>query len=105
MPQDIIGVDVAKDWIDVRPVGGRAERIAMAPETLRRFARAAAKQAALVVFEATGGYDWPLRTALDAAGATYARVNPAQARHFARATGVAAKTDRVDARVLAEMGA
>ena len=30
MPQDIIGVDVAKDWIDVRPVGGRAERIAMA---------------------------------------------------------------------------
>jgi transposase len=42
--------------------------------------------------------------ALEAAGSAYARVNPRQAREFARATGRLAKTDRVDARVLAEMG-
>jgi transposase len=48
--------------------------------------------------------DRPLRSALEAAGAAYARVNPAQARAFARATGRLAKTDQVDARLLAEMG-
>ena len=58
-----------------------------------------------MVFEATGGYDRPLAAALAAAGVAHSRVNPAQVRQFARATGVAAKTDRVDAGVLAEMGA
>jgi hypothetical protein len=76
---------------------------------LRRFAEAeaeaAAREGARVVFEATGGYDRPLAAALAAAGVAYAKVNPAQARQFARAIGVAAKTDRVDAGVLAEMGA
>jgi transposase len=57
------------------------------------------------VLEACGGYGRPLRAALGAAGAAHVRVNPAQARQFARAMGVAAKTDRGDARVLAEMGA
>jgi transposase len=45
-----------------------------------------------------------LTDALEAAGVAYARVNPRQAREFARATGRLAKTDAVDARVLAEMG-
>jgi transposase len=105
MAQIVIGVDVAKEWIDVRPRGGKGERIAMEEGALRRFAERAAQQEALVVFEATGGYDRPLGAALAAAGATHARVNPAQARQFARATGVAAKSDRVDAGMLAEMGA
>ena len=99
-----IGVDVAKDWIDVQRLDGKGERIAMEPKALRRFAKGAAEAGALVVFEATGGYDRPLSAALAAAEAAYARVNPAQSRQFARALGVAAKTDRVDARVLAEMG-
>jgi len=77
----------------------------MDPKALRRFAEGAAKAGAFVVFEASGGYDRPLRAALEAAEATHARVNPAQVRQFARATGVAAKTDRVDAGVLMEMGA
>ena len=105
MARFVIGVDVAKDWIDARPLGGKAERIAMDPKALRRFAEGAAKAGAFVVFEASGGYDRPLRAALEAAEATHARVNPAQVRQFARATGVAAKTDRVDAGVLMEMGA
>jgi transposase len=105
MTREIVGVDVAKDWIDVQPLGGKAERIAMEAGALRRFAERAARDGAKVVFEATGGYDRPLAVALAAAGVEHSRVNPAQARQFARATGVAAKTDRVDAGVLAEMGA
>jgi transposase len=105
MPQTIIGVDVAKDWIDTQEFGGGAARLAMEPKVLRRFARGAARAGALVVFEASGGYDRPLRAALEAAGAGFSRVNPGRAGQFARATGRLAKTDRVDARVLAEMGA
>ena len=103
LPQDVIGVDIAKDWIDVFFLStGRAERVPMATAELRAFAARA--RGALVVFEASGGYEHPLAEALDAADVTYARVNPRQAREFARATGRLAKTDRVDARVLAEMG-
>jgi transposase len=88
----------------VHPFGGKTARIEMKPAPLRRFARAAGAAEALVVYEASGGYDRPLREALENAGVRYARVNPGKARKFAGAIGVSAKTDRVDARVLAEMG-
>lgn len=97
----VLGVDVAKDWIDVfDPSTERAIRIPT--PRLKAFARQLGD--GLVVFEATGGYERPLMDALEAAGRPYARVNPRQAREFARATGKLAKTDKVDARVLAEMG-
>jgi transposase len=103
LPQNYIGVDIAKDWIDVFTLSpARAGRFSTAAAELRRFARRVGD--AHVVFEASGGYDRPLAEALDQAGARYSRVNPRQAREFARATGRLAKTDRVDARVLAEMG-
>lgn len=103
LPQDVLGVDVAKDWIDVfRLSTGRAERIPTSKQALARFARGA--KGCLVAFEASGGYERPLTEALAHAGVAFARVNPRQAREFARATGKLAKTDRVDARVLAEMG-
>ena len=54
----------------------------------------------LVVIEATGGYERGLVCALQGAGITAARVNPRQARDFAKSMGVLAKTDRVDARCL-----
>jgi len=54
----------------------------------------------LVVIEATGGYERGLVCALQSAGITVARVNPRQARDFAKSMGVLAKTDRVDARAL-----
>lgn len=105
MPREIIGVDVARDWIDVQPLGGKAARIDMTGPALAGFAAEAARTGALVVFEASGGYDRPLAAALEAAGVAHARVDPAKARQFARATGRRAKTDRLDAAVLAEMGA
>jgi len=52
------------------------------------------------LIEATGGYERDLVSALQGADITVARVNPRQARDFAKSMGVLAKTDRVDARVL-----
>ena len=101
--QDVIGVDIAKSWIDVfYPSTTRHERIATTKQALAKFAKAA--KGSLVVLEASGGYERPVTDALAKAGTAYARVNPRQAREFARATGKLAKTDRVDAWVLAEMG-
>ena len=102
LPRHVLGVDVARDWIDVfDPASNRSLRIDT-PQ-LKAFARSLPPDAFLVL-EATGGYERPLMEALEAAGIAHARVNPRQAREFARATGRLAKTDKVDARVLAEMG-
>jgi len=61
--------------------------------------------AGLVVMEATGGYEAALACALQASGLPVAVLNPRQARDFARSMGRLAKTDAVDARMLAEMAA
>lgn len=103
LPQNIIGVDIAKGWIDVFYLStSKHERILTTKQALARFAKAAA--GCLIVVEASGGYERPLTEALAKAGTDYARVNPRQAREFARATGRLAKTDKVDAMVLAQMG-
>src|SRR5215217_1025528 len=68
-------------------------------ETL--LARLAEERPALVILEATGGFERPVAAALAAAGLPIAVVNPRQARDFARATGRLAKTDRIDAQILA----
>lgn len=103
MPQSCIGVDVSKDWIDTfDATTGKTSRIATTQQTLAKFAKAA--KGALVVFEASGGYERPLTEALTRFKVDFARVNPRQAREFARATGRLAKTDRVDAMILARMG-
>ncbi|WP_407530716.1 IS110 family transposase [Methylobacterium oryzisoli] len=105
MKELFIGVDVAKDWLDVHhPLRG-ARRIGNTLTTAREFAASCAKQGAWIIFEASGGYDRVLREALEACGVRFSRVNPRQARDFARAMGVIGKTDRVDARMLAELGA
>lgn len=54
-----------------------------------------------IAIEATGGYEWPLWEALEAAGLDVRQVNPAQVRAFARSAGARAKTDRLDAACLA----
>ncbi len=59
---------------------------------------------ALVVLEASGGYERPVVAALAAAGLPVAVVNPRQARDFAKATGKLGKTDELDARALAHFG-
>lgn len=104
MPQTIIGVDVSESWIDVCHLPtGQQERIGMTKTALARFARKA--KGALVVLEASGACERPLLAALARAGTDHVRVNPGRARDFARASGQLAKTDQVDAQVLARMGA
>ncbi|TNC06809.1 IS110 family transposase [Methylobacterium terricola] len=105
MMQDVfVGVDVANDWLDVHHVLSGARRIANTAAAARSFAAACAKQGAWFIFEASGGYDRVLRDALETCNVRFSRVNPRQARDFARAMGVIGKTDRVDARMLAELG-
>lgn len=103
LPQTYIGVDVAKDWIDVcDPITSRQERFPTDRRSLRKFA--ATVGSSIVILEASGGYERPVMSALSEAGRQATCVNPRQAREFARATGRLAKSDRVDAQVLAEMG-
>ena len=102
-----VGIDVAKATLDVW-VSGEAQGwtvqndeagIATLIEQLQR------RPVRLVVLEAMGGYEYAAVVALSVAKLAVAVVNPRQARDFARATGQLAKTDRIDARVLARFGA
>ena len=98
-----VGIDVSKDHLDAhaRPAG-EAVRVANDDDGVAALvARLAAAGPALVVLGATGGYEAPLAAALAAAGVPVAVVNPRQARRFAEATGKLAKTDAIDAAVLA----
>lgn len=98
--ENVFGVDVAKHWIDVAGPTGH-ERIDNS--ALVGFADRVAALGGQVAFEASGGYEAPLRRALAAVGVPALRVNPHRARAFATSLGRLAKTDRVDAFVLREM--
>lgn len=96
-----VGIDVSKQHLDIFDEGlGVPERIANATQAITQLV-ARWQCDALVVFEATGVYDLELRKALEGAGIRFARINPARARDFARASGQLAKTDPIDARMLA----
>jgi transposase len=103
MDATFVGIDVSKDHLDVsvRPTGEAARLGNDEPGVAAAVARVAAAGPAVVVLEATGGYEAPLAAALAAAGLPVAVVNPRQARRFAEATGRLAKTDRLDAAALA----
>lgn len=100
-----IGIDVAKEELVVA-IGPSGEQWAM-PNDEAGVERLTARLAALtptptlIVLEATGGYEVVCVAALAAAGLPVAVVNPRQVRDFARATGQLAKTDRLDAAILA----
>lgn len=98
---DFVGCDVSKHTLDVFDAG-RSERLDNTPAACAILADRL--RGRFVVFEATGGYDRALRDALGGAGVAFARVNPGKARDFARAAGFLAKTDKVDARMLAAFG-
>jgi transposase len=99
-----VGIDVSKHHLDVFDGQvGVATRLANTAAGLAELAREWAQRDAFVLFEATGRYDLDLRHVLTAAGVRFARVNPARARDFARAAGFLAKTDAVDAQMLAAM--
>jgi transposase len=103
LPSTWIGIDVSKAWLDIAGPA-RLLRIDNTAEAIGRWIDQLAEPGILVVFEATGHYDRLLRRQLAARGIAMTRVNPQRARDFARASGRLAKTDRLDAGMLAEMG-
>jgi transposase len=99
-----VGIDVSKDHLDVavRPEGTH-RRVPNTDEGLDQLvALLGPLGPTLVVLEATGGYQRRAVAALSLAGVPVAVVNPARAREFAKAAGRLAKTDAVDAAILAE---
>lgn len=98
-----VGVDVSKDRLDVHVLpAGRRYTFDNAPDGhAKMVATLRALPAAAVVLESTGGYERLALFALQDAGMRVALVNPRQVRDFARGIGQLAKTDRIDAEVLA----
>jgi len=107
MTTKVSGIDVGKEKLDVaittekrvrewsNDEAGRAELIEWV----------VAQQVSLVVVEASGGYEAALVSELVEGGQEVALVNPTRVRAFARAEGILAKTDKIDARVIARFGA
>jgi transposase len=101
-----IGIDVSQDNLDIaiypqnstfrvtNDIKGRAELVL----------KLAAQEIAGIVLEATGGLERAVMSELEAAGYQTRRVNPIQIRHFAKASGKLAKTDRIDALMIAHFG-
>ncbi len=102
-PQTYIGIDVAKGHLDVHALpSGEAWQSANDPDGIDALvARVTTLGPALVVLEASGKYEAPCAAALAAAGVPVAVVNPRQARDFGKSTGQLAKTDTLDAAMLA----
>src|SRR5215467_10528059 len=97
-----VGIDVSKHTLDIfDDAVGVAQSIANAPQPITEQVVRWRCGKVFVVFEATGVYDRELAAQLHRAGIRFARVNPARARDFARAGGRLAKTDAIDARMLA----
>lgn len=95
-----VGVDVSLDALDLADSLGHTDRLPNDDDGRARLVAACAG-ATLVVLEATGGVERAAAAELAAAGVPLAVVNPRQVRDFARATGQLAKTDAIDAAVLA----
>lgn len=98
-----VGIDVAKDRLDIAvwPDGGSFSESRDGDGLERLAARLAEIGPTLVVLEATGGYETIVACRLAAAGLPLAIVNPRQIRSFARAVGRLAKTDAIDAEIIA----
>ena len=98
-----VGIDVAKARVDVavRPVGDRCEVSNDEAGIAELVAQMQHLKPAALVLEASGGLELPLVAALAAASLPVVVVNPRQVRDFAKATGRLAKTDSLDAAVLA----
>jgi transposase len=102
-----VGIDVSKDRLDVHVlpqdeaffVERNGKGLTDLVERLRSFAPS------LIAVEATGGFESTTAAALAGAGLPLAVVNPAQIRHYARALGKRAKTDAIDAHVIARFAA
>jgi transposase len=98
----IIGIDVSRDWLDIHCLPDdyrlRLPNTAVGHAQLADLAR---DRRALVCFESTGGQEWLLWAVLDNAGIPTRQLPPAQIKAFAVSRGTRAKTDRIDAELIA----
>lgn len=105
--QSFIGIDVSKQQLEV--AAHESDYKFRCPNKISSFGQLLAElivlRPALIVLEATGGLEIPVVNALHAVGLPVVVVNPRQVRAFAKALGQLAKTDRLDARVLAHFAA
>lgn len=106
LPKIYVGVDVSKKTLDVyyHPTGKKS-----CVENTQNGVKHLAKELSqsnveVVVFEASGGYETLLKKALEAQGVKFWWVNPQRVSHFRLAEGIQAKSDTLDARVLALFG-
>ncbi|MGO7969001.1 transposase, partial [Rhizobium ruizarguesonis] len=106
-----VGIDVCKEWLDIHlhPLG-RSFRVTNDTAGLRRLKRELdaldqmPRSTLHIVMEATGKWHRAVQRSLHADGFYVSVVDPLRARLFAKACGFLAKTDRLDARLLAIMG-
>src|SRR5512147_1668994 len=106
MATSYVGIDVSKDRLDVAVQGERQEKqVSNTEDGIAQLVKQMQKlQPELIVVEATGGYQRAVVDTLFRSGLAVAVVNPARVRQFARACGLLAKTDKLDAQVLAVFG-
>jgi len=103
-PAVYVGIDVAQQYVDVVVSGNRnAMRVAADGGALEMLGQQLMElEPKLILMEASGGFERLPLTVLQTAGLPVAVVNPRQVRDFARSLGYLAKTDAIDARVLAQ---
>src|SRR4030042_1930169 len=105
--RDCIGIDVAKQYFDLHSLQTRQDRrMENSTGGIRQCVALCNEiRPELIIMEATGGYELNLAATLQAEGFAVAVVNPRRIRDFARAAGQMAKTDRLDARIIAQFAA
>lgn len=99
-----VGIDVGKTWLDVAEYGdATVRRVKNTPEEIQTLvSRIGQMTTQLVVVEASGGYEQALVQALQTGALPVAVANPTRVRALAKATGKLAKTDKIDAGLIAE---
>ena len=104
--QEYVGIDVSKDKLDVAVWGEKKGReVANTKKGIAKLVKQIGSwQLKRIVVEATGGYEEALVLALFEAGSPVALVSPQRVRQYARAKGLLAKTDQIDAQTLADFG-
>jgi len=100
-----VGIDVSKAKLDLAVLEGCEWQVDNTPDGIAQLVKEMVElQPELIVVEATGGYQRAVVDALFHAGLCVAMVNPTRVRQFARAGGLLAKTDKLDAQLLAVFG-
>ncbi len=104
--QTNVGIDVSKDWLDIVMIpSGETWRTKNEEEAIRELIKKLEQlKPDRIVLEATGGYEQFAAVQIYLAGLPLCRVNPRRVRYFARSVGQLAKTDKLDAKVLAVFG-